>query len=406
MTKLVYFTASFPYGVGENWKYTEIEVLNRYFDEILVVPLDCSGNARKRVLPSTVRILKALFISEGQRFSKQDILRLANKRFLYHLTALLRMTSCKKIIPDIKNWAVNALKIERILTNQYFRDYILPELNDSTLYFFWGKGYADILPFLDKSLQKHSVVRMHGFDLYWERSGSFIPYQSLIVHAARYILTVSKHGTCYIKNAYPKCATKVIHSSLGTLSKGQAAPSNDKVLRIVSCAFVSEVKRLHIIASALQFIKMDVHWTHIGSGDQLKDLVRLTETLGVTGNVTFTGNIPAGSVAEYYSSNEFDLYLNVSSSEGMPVSIMEAFAAGIPVLATDVGGNSEIVDEEVGWLLPEKLDAVTLAQNIEKFRDLDGVVKKHMRVACYNKYKEHYDAVRNAEKLSEILQSV
>ena len=50
--------------------------------------------------------------------------------------------------------------------------------------------------------------------------------------------------------------------------------------------------------------------------------------------------------------NDFDLFVNMSLSEGIPVSIMEAISFGIPIIATNVGGNAEIVNDETGVLIP------------------------------------------------------
>ena len=57
-------------------------------------------------------------------------------------------------------------------------------------------------------------------------------------------------------------------------------------------------------------------------------------------------------VRSFMMSEPVDLFLNLSQSEGLPVSIMEAMASGIPAMATDVGGTSEIVTNRNGWLLP------------------------------------------------------
>jgi glycosyltransferase involved in cell wall biosynthesis len=57
-------------------------------------------------------------------------------------------------------------------------------------------------------------------------------------------------------------------------------------------------------------------------------------------------------VYEAYRKMSADIFVNLSSSEGIPVSIMEAISAGIPVLAPDVGAMKEIVCAETGVLLP------------------------------------------------------
>ena len=46
---------------------------------------------------------------------------------------------------------------------------------------------------------------------------------------------------------------------------------------------------------------------------------------------------------DYYKNNIIDIFINLSASEGIPVSIMDAISFGIPCIATNVGGTGEIV---------------------------------------------------------------
>ena len=61
------------------------------------------------------------------------------------------------------------------------------------------------------------------------------------------------------------------------------------------------------------------------------------------------------------------MFINVSSTEGIPVSIMEAMSFGIPVIATAVGGTPEIVNNENGYLLSKDPSAKELAEVIQNF---------------------------------------
>ena len=68
-------------------------------------------------------------------------------------------------------------------------------------------------------------------------------------------------------------------------------------------------------------------------------------------DIRFTGPISNNKVFELYRTTPIDLFINVSKSEGIPVSIMEALSVSIPVLATNCGGIEEIVNNEVGYII-------------------------------------------------------
>ena len=86
--------------------------------------------------------------------------------------------------------------------------------------------------------------------------------------------------------------------------------------------------------------------------------------------VILHGYVSNQSLINFYQNQHVDLFVNVSSSEGLPVSIMEALSFGIPVIATDVGGTSELVSDKVGELISSTFSSDSLGQNIEKLLNL------------------------------------
>ena len=87
----------------------------------------------------------------------------------------------------------------------------------------------------------------------------------------------------------------------------------------------------------------------VGDGDDRERLEQLAHELGVARSCLFLGY--QEDVAPWYAIS--DAVVLTSASEGTPVTIIEALAAGRPVVATDVGGVSDVVDEgETGFLVP------------------------------------------------------
>lgn len=91
----------------------------------------------------------------------------------------------------------------------------------------------------------------------------------------------------------------------------------------------------------------------VGAGSRLKALVRLAERLGIAEQVLFVGMQSA--IEDYL--NLFDVYALTSSHEGLPMSVLEAMAVGLPIVATDVGSLARIAGSENAILLDEATPA-------------------------------------------------
>jgi glycosyltransferase involved in cell wall biosynthesis len=88
--------------------------------------------------------------------------------------------------------------------------------------------------------------------------------------------------------------------------------------------------------------------TLVGAGSQGEALRRLAAELRLE-HVTFAGRVPPDDIWGYYA--EADLYLQTPNIDNMPASVLEAFASGCPVVATDAGGVSAILTNDLHGLL-------------------------------------------------------
>jgi glycosyltransferase involved in cell wall biosynthesis len=93
----------------------------------------------------------------------------------------------------------------------------------------------------------------------------------------------------------------------------------------------------------------DAHLLVVGWGELEDDLRAEVRRLGLEGNATITGRVP--SVHAYYG--VADVFVLPSLTEGLSVVLLEAMAAGLPIVATDVSGTNEVVVEgETGLVVP------------------------------------------------------
>ena len=133
---------------------------------------------------------------------------------------------------------------------------------------------------------------------------------------------------------------------------------------IGAVARLAPVKNHSVLVRALAHLDKDAHLVLIGAGPARAALEELARTLHVDSQVHFTGELLERTNLHQF----FDVSVLCSRSEGFPNSVIEALAAGCPVVATPVGGVPEvIVQGRTGLLVP--VDAVdALAAALEELR--------------------------------------
>ncbi|MFN1835365.1 glycosyltransferase [Balneola sp. MJW-20] len=403
--KILYFTESYPYGLGEQWKTNELKILVRHFEDIEVIPFHYNSNHIPVDPIKGITYHKPLFekIPNPRVFFKFWSILKSKKRY-YFFKEFFK----KKIftIDKFKQWVSSSFLIDELLRNEILKEKLLRTSSNTIAYFFWGRKSAEIIPLINNS-SVYCFVRLHGYDLYDERySTRYIPYQDKILHCAHKILTVSNHGKEYLISKFPSLRDRIKVSYLGTLYAGHSKYSLSYNMTILSCSSIIPLKRVSLIASALQYIKtFSIEWIHIGSGPCRPEVESIAKDFSENVKFKITGWLPSSEVRQFYQENEVDLFINVSESEGVPVSIMEAMSSGVPVLATDVGGVSEIVNNNNGKLLDPSIQPEDLAKEITKFFHKSNEEKLSMRKEAYNMFKEKYDAENNALKLVHLFNS-
>jgi glycosyltransferase involved in cell wall biosynthesis len=117
------------------------------------------------------------------------------------------------------------------------------------------------------------------------------------------------------------------------------------------------VKAHHVLIRALALLPPPVVCVIAGDGPELSNLKRLTHELGLEGRIHFLGH--RDDLWEVYPA--FDVFCLPSEAEGLPRTILEAQACGVPVVASAVGGIPEAVHPRAGALVPPS-DPHALAQ--------------------------------------------
>lgn len=129
----------------------------------------------------------------------------------------------------------------------------------------------------------------------------------------------------------------------------------------------------------------------LGEGSQEDAIRRLIAELNLTG-VEMPGRVTRENIGHFY--DQADIFVNASRVDNMPVSILEAFASGLPVVTTDAGGIPYIVRHEQTGLVNNTEDWRQLAANVIRLLDDSALVRRLTENAYQESLTYHWSAVR------------
>lgn len=404
--QLILITASFPHGKGEAFLEAEIPYLSNVFDEIIIC---CPPSSEaQRNIPANCRIIyiQAEWKLKTAVFLKAIFQWETIREILFSWSKLQfkeRLNGLKVIIKDMHD----AFLYQSALKKQ------LPELQSSSklFYTYWTDYKTLALSKLHQSKKIRTfVTRFHRWDLYNETHPiPYLPYRNFIAQKARKLFFISEHGKAYFQHNYKLVKENVAETArLGTKSSAIIQHISDPhELRIASVSALIPRKRVDLIFDTVAEIKAkNVHWFHFGDGPE-KERIFSHQQLIKNPHIHFVGAVNNIELHEWYSRNRVDLFINVSSSEGVPVSIMEAFSYGIPVIATAVDGNPEIVtDGYNGFLLSANPSKEDVNQCIQRFIAMDNADKLSLSENARNTWQEKYNAEVNFSRFAAQLSAL
>lgn len=412
--KLLIVTTSYPYGKGESFLTAELEQLSKYFKEIELVPCYHVADTASRDTEHHVNLdysAKRWSFFRKAHLLHSFVVAIFRYGWLADLLRILQHDHRYENLKELTRALYRAQLFENFLKTRSVKGAAEADL----IYFYWM--IPEILGAIRfrKSYQPRLkiVSRTHNCDLYEEqRTGQYIGLRESIVRNIDEIYCISDHGKSYLQKKYPFLIGNLHTARLGTTDPGYLnIQPGDNDLSIVSCSFIVREKRLHLIVETIKYFLeknplRKIKWTHIGDGvlyDQLRAYV--SERLDARTEVIFKGYLRNDQVMELYQKEKFDVFMNVSDSEGIPVSLMEASSFGIPMIATNVGGNSEIVNSENGILVSENPDIETIASALIQFTNKP--VASEYRKKARSQWMKKFDAAVNHDDFSrQLVQSL
>jgi glycosyltransferase involved in cell wall biosynthesis len=231
-----------------------------------------------------------------------------------------------------------------------------------------------------------------------------------MVRRAETLLANSHFGAERLRAAYGRDATVITHgadfasASAEQIRAVRAQYALDEKFVWLTVNFLHPRKRLDLFLRAFAELKMRVPNAValvVGAGPENDALQALARELNLTDGARFTGFVPDEQLPAYYAAS--DVYVHTCKNESFGLSVLEASAAGLPVIAVNEGGPREIVANAVTGFLVEATPqaiadaAFALAQ--------DAARRKQMADAARRRAGQLYSWERGAQDFLSVLRN-
>jgi glycosyltransferase involved in cell wall biosynthesis len=161
------------------------------------------------------------------------------------------------------------------------------------------------------------------------------------------------------------------------------------------------IRAFAVVEKKYENVKLEI----VGDGPLRGDLQNLTTELNCSQKVNFVGKVPNEKVPEYINSMDIFVVPSVLESESFGVAAVEASACGLPVIASDIGGLSEVIrDKKTGLVVPPA-DPDSIAEaiiSLIKNPDYRGELGEEGRRFVSN----HYNWIENAAQMEKLYEEV
>ncbi|SFV60186.1 Glycosyltransferase [hydrothermal vent metagenome] len=399
MRKIILITYTFPYSNKEQFLETEIQYWQKK-ENIQLVIMPTVKNSNQREIPKNIFIDNLL--SNTFKSISIKILFMFKSLFSSLFYKELRTQVLKNPKAIIRSLYSHA---KYLCFKKELEKFLKKHRNENIIFYtYWYTEITYALQSLKSKYHFKLITRVHGTDLYEERKPhQYMPFRKQFLYKIDKIFTISYKANKYLVDTYGFNKKLIKTSRLGVNdSKIITSQNSSNRYHIVSCSNLIKLKQIDKLINALTNLShsinknIQIHWTHIGSGildAQMKQYakIRLSNLSNVS--YTFLGELSNKDVYKFYFNNKVDVFINVSSSEGVPVTIMEAMSCSIPIIAPNIGGIQEMVINEFNGILlnsqPNVNDISNALGRIDLFKS------DIYRSNAYKIYKEKYNAQVN-----------
>lgn len=241
------------------------------------------------------------------------------------------------------------------------------------------------------------------------------PFFKMMFTRADHIQAISKFLANWAKDMGARCPITVVPNAVDVelfskpLNEMQAASLKEKLGKKEGDVFLVTTSRLVVknaisdVIRALECLPKYVKFLILGQGYQEAELKELTKSLQLEERVIFLGYVPHKDMPPYLHVS--DIFIRPSLSEGLGNSFLEAMAAGIPVIATPVGGIPDFLTDGETGLFCEPNNPKSIIMKVEKFLK-DPESRRYIIGRAREMVEKKYQWKFVAEEMNDIFTTV
>lgn len=382
--RLVYVTSRYPFGPGEAFLGPEIAAHVAAGWDVSVFPAfpkgsivheDAAAMVERAVAPGAARAAGSL---AGRLLS--------SKRTRRAVSHTLRAPQQSRV--RAKNIAVLS-RVGALASH-------LRRVGAQHVHVHWGGTSSTLAMAAAEAVSVPWSLTLHRWDIY---ENNLLAEK---IGAATFTRVISEDAAHDVRSVAQGAEPIVVHMGVEVPERA-APPQTGSTCKLVCIASLVPVKDHGSLLSAFSELgDVDAVLDLVGGGPLEPELRARVRDLGLTDRVRFLGVVGHRELLARLQGGEWGGVVLTSGAsgsehEGIPVSLMEAMAAGVPALATDSGATRELVGDGAGILVPVG-DRLALADELRRFAARPAV-RAGLAVAARSRVQSSFDVVKIAARL-------
>ena len=411
-TEIILFTYDYPFGKSEKtFIEYELSQLSKDFDKIEIINQKNSENKIEEKYKNKNKI--EFNNNFAKKISIYNLIEIFFTKVLFEKIFWKELSNIlfkKKFLKKLK-MCVNEISLSFLLVNYICK---IKNKNDKIIFYSFWSNFTLISFIKLKKIYKNAkfISRALGSDLNgYIKNDDFVPYKNVKFSALDKLFLLGEYQKQKLPNI--NLNNKIEICPLGVFQQEFSEHDKNKIKLIdpiifISCGNLIEIKNnllmIDFISKFNEITKRKVEFILIGKGKLKKKII---DKLKSNPKIIYQQYDRVDNFVDFLLDNKVHFFLNFSSQEGMPFTIMEAMSCGIPIIASNIKPNEYLVRDR-GYLL--KLENYTNSSKIllqEINQDLININRYYLKSKnsykfiknnlinenCYNKFKKILDNI-------------